>query len=68
MTPSQPPRSKMKKQKKMTELEVYRDALFVISKMGADINPEIIDWKNIGKNAVHHAEEVLRHKCPRCGK
>jgi hypothetical protein len=59
------------KKKNRTSIPKEQDlrlALLKISEMGKGIKPEIIDWQNIGKNAVATAKEVLREKCVECGK
>ncbi len=38
-----------------------------IAHMGVGLKPEIIDWQNIGKNAVHVARNYLAGKCSECG-
>lgn len=38
-----------------------------IAEMGRGMKPEIIDWQNIGKNAVHLARQHLQPKCKTCG-
>jgi hypothetical protein len=57
-----------KPRKKKATPEQMESALRSISNMGIGIKPEIIDWANIGKNAVSLAKEVLREKCAECGK
>ena len=52
----------MKKEKE------YRDALNKIATMGANLRKDLIDWTNIGKNAVFTAKEALLEKCKKCGK
>lgn len=56
------------KEKKKTQNQQNAEALVKISMMGSGINPRIIDWEAIGKNAVALAKETLRHKCKACGK
>lgn len=55
------------KKKKPTPKQIEY-ALKSISEMGKGLKPEIIDWENIGKNAVHLAKETLREKCAECGR
>lgn len=43
-------------------------ALERISKYGQGMDPNIVDWINIGKNSVNLAKETLREKCKECGK
>lgn len=49
------------------KLNQMRSALVCISEMGAGLKPEIIDWTNIGKNAVYVARQALMEKCTECG-
>lgn len=56
----------MKKERPTPQQIKY--ALDSISKMGSGMKPEMIDWKQVGKNAVHLAKETLRPKCIECGK
>lgn len=44
-----------------------RNALMKIAKMGQGMREEVIDWKNIGRNAVFTAQDVLAAKCRTCG-
>jgi hypothetical protein len=46
----------------------YRLALLKIAEMGKGLKPEIIDWSNIGRNAVSFARETLAGKCRTCGR
>lgn len=43
-------------------------ALKKIADMGKGLKPEVIDWGNIGKNAVYVARKALAKKCKTCGK
>lgn len=49
---------------RITELEL---ALKYISMMGAGLKMDVIDWGNIGKNAVYKAREAISPKCRTCG-
>lgn len=46
----------------------YREALDKIAAMGVGVKQQMIDWSNIGKNAVYTATEALKEKCSKCGK
>lgn len=56
--------------KKPTQDEAisYQMTLLKISNMGSGLKENVIDWQNIGKNAVHTAKEALRKKCKEYGK
>jgi hypothetical protein len=60
--------SKKKHRKCKPSPEDVRLALFKISEMGAGMKAEVIDWANIGNNAISIAKETLREKCVECGK
>lgn len=53
---------------KKTQQQQNNEALLKISMMGSGLKPEIIDWANIGRNAVSLAKETLRKKCKECGR
>lgn len=53
---------------KMPTPKACRDALLAIAKMGLGLKPEIIDWPNVGKNAVKLARDTVAGKCQCCGK
>lgn len=56
---------KINKKSRQQQIEL---TLIDISQMGKGLKENIIDWEQIGKNAVYAAKEALREKCPRCGK
>lgn len=56
------------KTKKKTQNQQNAEALLKISMMGSGMQAHVIDWSNIGRNAVAVAKETLRHKCKACGK
>ena len=45
-----------------------QEALKHIAEMGLNMKEDVIDWKNIGKNAVHTARVTLAGKCTECGR
>lgn len=45
-----------------------RKVLNEIACMGFDLPKATIDWAQIGKNAVHLAQETLAGKCDCCGR
>lgn len=55
----------MKKKRVMTNSE---DHLYKIAMMGHGIKEGIVDWQQIGKNAVHVAKESLAGTCGECGR
>ena len=42
-------------------------ALRHIAEMGIGMKEDVIDWQNIGKNAVATARNALAGKCETCG-
>lgn len=48
--------------------KLYLEALHAIAKMGYAMRDDLIDWQNIGKNAVKIARETVAGKCGTCGK
>jgi hypothetical protein len=55
------------KLKKRTKEAQYKFALEQIAHLGAGLKPEVIDWQNIGKNAVAMAKSGLYETCEKCG-
>lgn len=53
--------------KEIRQQEIYRALLF-IAEMGQRMKPEVIDWAQVGKNAVHAAQEAISGRCEKCGR
>lgn len=48
--------------------EEIRTTLSSIANMGIGIPQHMVDWQNIGKNAVNLARKTFEQKCIECGK